>query len=260
MWREYVILVRSLPKCPATHFVSVNFQPWYTGRDITNRMNTFVKLLRKRVGCGEITFIWRYDSQVKGRWPHAHMLLRAAATITDADVLGAWRETWPDELLSDTDAHVRACDDDHIETARYYTKHHEPQNLVTKAEWCGRLLGGTMRFFIAAKKVLFEDEYYTEGQETREYAELLERFTLWWGSRVTADTSTCTTAEQALGEDCGSSLFYFSPPILTEPTTGQLPLDLRPRPPANFRVNLPHCLLPIPPPRLVDGRGREKKE
>jgi hypothetical protein len=46
------------------------------------------------------------------------------------------------------DTHVRRCDADYIETARYYTKHNEPTRQVPKSVWAGKLSGGTRKFLV----------------------------------------------------------------------------------------------------------------
>lgn len=258
-WKEYITLVRSLEWRPATHFVSLVL-PWhYTGHDITQRMNQFVKVLRRRLGCGEILHHWRYDSQTRGRWPHVHQLLRVGGvTIAHADVFAAWREVWgEDEVVDAADAHVRECDSDFVETARYFTKHGEQAKQVKKQEWGGRLSGGTTRFFATSRKSLFGAEVYRDEYEDSELAALMERFVPMWESRVTA----ATPIEMRAGKDragVGSSLFFFSSPLPLDSRSSRLPFKRGPRPPANFRVTLAHCLYPIPPPGLIVG-GEQRR-
>lgn len=237
--KEYTILVRSLSRLPATHFITLNF-PWNdTGGDCTKRINTFFKKLMKRVGC-EVYFYWWFDGQ-KGKFPHVHVLVRSEKDISAWAVQLSWSETWPGEAIDSSDTDVRVCDENVDRQAQYVTKRGKYILRVPKSIWAGRLSGGCRKFWVASRKALWSDPHYYLDPE-REWNLLQSRFVEEWGGYWLAVTPAEGREDE--GEDCDSSLYLFLS-VLPSSFSRSALVQVPPRPTLG---NLLYIIWPQPPP------------
>ncbi|MDY3554217.1 hypothetical protein R5W24_003336 [Gemmata sp. JC717] len=252
-------LYRSLSRLPSTHFVTLNF-PWCSvGHDAVKRINQFFGRLEKLVGC-ELYYYWWYDGQVKGHFPHVHVLVRSKLDISAWNVYLAWAEVWTGEVIEEKDTHVRMTDENIWDIAKYVTKHGKPIQRVPKSLWSGPLQGGCRKFWVTSRKTLWSDPHYCTQPE-EEWCRLQSQFLEEWGS-YWLNKQAVIVAETAVDNlDLGGDQVEIDSSLyIVFSSIDHVSLTLCPRlttvrvPPRTGLGNLLYSIWPIPPPGTSWGR------